>query len=170
MSRPDTGERPVPPDTPHDEEDPTGNPDTLQAAADRLFAEHRAHARMNQRRAAERERTMNEARARQAAAHTAHDAAAATWEQTIEAHRAEPDNLTLVASLDQAEATYHAACAEAERVNRELQEVCSQVFNESHADTEALLELGRRARAAQDAWFLATTPSKHGVAPSSDAG
>jgi hypothetical protein len=143
---------------------PDRDPDALQAEADRLFAEHRARAQDNQRRAAAREPTMQAARARQVAAHTAHDAAACAWEEAIGARRANPANLTLLAELDQAEAAYQAACADAERVNREVQAVFSQVFDESQADTEALLVLGQRARAAQDAWFIATMPPDQSAA------
>lgn len=132
------------------------DPDALLGESDRLFTEHHALARENQRRAGERERTMEAARARQTAAHAAHTRAADAWEAAIEARRGDPGNLALVGKLDQAEAAYQAACAEAERVNREVQTVLAQVFDESQADTEALLALGPRARAAQDAWFLAT--------------
>jgi hypothetical protein len=140
------------------------DPDALQAEADRLFAEHHAQAQENQRRGEDRERAMHAARARQVAAHAAHDSAATAWEAAIEARRADPANLTLLAKLDQAEAAYQAACAEAELVNREVQAVFSQVFDESQADTEALLALGQRARAAQDAWFVATMPPDRGAA------
>jgi hypothetical protein len=130
---------------------PDRDPDALQAEADRLLGEHHTRAQENQRRAAERERLMDAARARQVAAHAAHESAAHRWGAAIEARRGEPANLTLLAELDQAEAAYQAACADAERVNREVQAVFVQVFDESQADTEALLALGQRARAAQDA-------------------
>lgn len=86
------------------------------------------------------------------AQHAAHRDERLAWELLTvlrDARREEPDNLRLVAQVDQAEAAYESAREIAETVSRAAAEIATRAIEHSRADTRRLFELGMRVRAAR---------------------
>jgi len=139
-------------------EPPSGDADvaTLRAESARLLAEHQALRVEIEPRAAARELATREAIDSQRAAHDAETRAWDRWTVVRDARRANPDDLTLVAKADQAEAAYQDARAAAETAAREAAAIAQRALDESARDTARLRDLGTRCRAAQDRYLAAT--------------
>ena len=128
----------------------------LREEVDRMFTQHDEMAAANRRRGAERAARLREATEKEKAAHAAEERAWGAWAAARDQLRDRPGDLSLVAAADQAEAGYDTAREAARAAHTEASALAGQLMAESEQDTRRLLELGRRARATQDAWFEAT--------------
>lgn len=143
----------------------TGNPDDaltargldlLRAEVDDLFARHEQLATDHRRRGDERTALLRDAMARDRDTEHAEEQAWQSWQTARDQQHEQPGDLALLAATDQAEAEYDTARETALRAHAAAGALARRLLEESEQDTRELLELGRRARAAQDSWFEAT--------------
>jgi hypothetical protein len=129
--------------------------DQLRAESDRLLAEHHALAEQLRRRDAAWEPERAAALARQRTAYTAQDEAWDALDTAQDAFQANPADPDLAAAVTAARANLNAAQTEANAARDHAMAVLQRQLDESATTTSTLLELGERARAAQDAYFAA---------------
>lgn len=128
----------------------------LREQVDLLFAQHDALATASRRCSDARAEQMQAVADKQQAAHTAEDHAWNAWAKARDRLQTSPGDLTALAAADQAEAGYDAARQSSQAVTAAAAALARRLIDESEQDTRRLLDLGRHARATQDAWFAAT--------------
>jgi hypothetical protein len=129
--------------------------EALRTEAARLFAEHQALRAANIAKAPARDAEMSAAMDLQQDAFKAEDRAWDAVDAAYDALRTNPGDPALRAAVDAAQATAELAVAEAVAASQKASDVAHRQCDEVGAETQAVIDLGERFRAAQGALIQA---------------
>lgn len=143
----------------------THDVDALLAESERLFAEHHALSLECREHEETRRAASTEALNAQRAAYAAEDQAWNTYDDAQAKLRTNPSDPDVVAAAEQAWTALDAARTAAHTARERATEIIGRLVDESGRELAQVLQLGERARAAQDAYFAADWKQRRGDDP-----